>query len=186
MKKVMLSAVQPSNRLTIGNYIGALRCWAKLQNDYDCLFFAVDMHAITVRQDPKELREQTLRAIATYIAAGIDPEKATLFIQSHVPQHAELAWVLTCFSYMGELGRMTQYKDKSAKQGENIPAGLFTYPVLMAADILLYRTNLVPVGADQKQHIEITRDIAIRMNNIYGDDLFAVPEFIFRRSARAS
>ena len=175
-RKVMLSAVQPSNRLTLGNYIGALRNWVELQKNYDCIFFAVDLHAITARQEPAELREQTFRAIATYIAAGIDPEQVTLFAQSHVPAHAELAWVLSCFSYMGELGRMTQYKDKSAKEGQNIPVGLFTYPVLMAADILLYHTNLVPVGGDQKQHLELTRDIAIRMNNVYGKDLFTIPE----------
>ncbi len=175
-KKTMLSAVQPSNRLTLGNYIGALRNWAQLQKDYDCVFFAVNLHAITQRQDPKELREQTRRAVATYIAAGIDPKEATLFIQSEVPQHAELAWVLNCYCYMGELGRMTQFKDKSAKAGENIPVGLFTYPVLMASDILLYDTDLVPVGADQKQHIELTRDIAIRMNNAYGADTFRVPQ----------
>ncbi len=175
-KKVMLSAVQPSNRLTLGNYLGALKNWVQLQSQFDCLFFAVDLHAITVRQDPKELREQTYRAIATYIAAGIDPDSVTLFAQSHVPQHAELAWVLNCFVYMGELSRMTQFKDKSAKQGQNIPVGLFTYPALMAADILLYKTHLVPVGEDQKQHLEITRDIAQRMNQIYGNDLFTVPE----------
>lgn len=172
----MLSAVQPSNRLTLGNYLGALKNWVQLQSQFDCLFFAVDLHAITVRQDPKELREQTYRAIATYIAAGIDPDSVTLFAQSHVPQHAELAWVLNCFVYMGELSRMTQFKDKSAKQGQNIPVGLFTYPALMAADILLYKTHLVPVGEDQKQHLEITRDIAQRMNQIYGNDLFTVPE----------
>lgn len=180
-KKVMLSAVQPSNQLTLGTYLGALKNWVKLQKEYDCLFFAVDMHAITVRQDPKELRELTYLAIATYIASGIDPEEALLFVQSHVPEHSELAWALTCNTYMGELSRMTQFKDKSAKQGQNIPAGLFVYPVLMAADILLYRTNLVPVGEDQKQHLELTRDIAIRMNNAYGpkegpDALFAIPE----------
>lgn len=175
-RKVMLSAVQPTSQLTIGNYIGAIRNWVKLQQDYDCLFFAVDLHAITLRQDPKELRENTYRAIATYIAAGIDPAQVTLFVQSHVAEQAELAWVLSCFGYMGELNRMTQYKDKSAKEGSNIPVGLFTYPVLMASDILLYHTNLVPVGEDQKQHIELTRDIAIRMNNIYGKDLFTVPE----------
>jgi len=175
-KKVMLSAIQPSNRLTLGNYIGALRNWVRLQADHDCIFFAVDLHAITVRQDPKELREQTYRAIATYLAAGIDPDQATLFIQSHVPEHAELAWVLNCFTYMGELGRMTQFKDKSSKQGANIPAGLFNYPVLMAADILLYGTHLVPIGHDQKQHVELTRDLAIRMNNVYGKDLFQIPE----------
>lgn len=174
-KKVMLSAVQPSNKLTLGNYLGAIKNWVQLQRNYDCLFFAVDLHSITVRQDPKELREQTYQAIATYIAAGIDPIEATLFVQSHVPAHAELSWILTCHTYMGELSRMTQYKDKSAKQGQNIPAGLFVYPMLMAADILLYGTHLVPVGEDQKQHIEITRDVAIRMNHLYGD-LFVIPE----------
>jgi tryptophanyl-tRNA synthetase len=176
MKKVLLSAVQPSNRLTLGNYLGAVKNWVQLQHDYDCIFFAVDLHSITVRQDPKELREQTYQAIATYIAAGINPEEATLFVQSHVSEHAELSWALTCFTYMGELNRMTQFKDKSAKQGQNIPAGLFVYPTLMAADILLYGTHLVPVGEDQKQHIELTRDLAIRMNNLYGKDLFVVPE----------
>ncbi len=175
-KKVMLSAIQPSNRLTLGNYLGALKNWVELQKNYECLFFAVDLHTLTVRQDPKELREQTYLALATYIAAGIDPEEATLFVQSHVPEHAELSWILSCFAYMGELGRMTQFKDKSARQGQNVSSGLFIYPVLMAADILLYRTNLVPVGEDQKQHLEITRDIALRMNHIYGDDLFTIPE----------
>lgn len=175
-RKVMLSAVQPSNKLTLGNYLGALKNWVNHQNDYECWFFAVNLHAITVRQKPEELREQTYRAIATYIAAGILPEQANLFIQSQVPEHAELAWILNCYSYMGELGRMTQFKDKSQKAGENIPVGLFTYPVLMASDILLYDTDLVPVGADQKQHIELTRDIAIRMNNLYGEDLFRIPE----------
>ncbi|OFZ01752.1 MAG: tryptophan--tRNA ligase, partial [Bdellovibrionales bacterium GWB1_52_6] len=175
-KKVMLSAIQPSSQLTIGNYIGALRNWVKLQENYDCIFFAVNLHAITVRQDPKMLLEQTYRAIATYLAAGIHPEDAAVFIQSQVPEHTELAWILTCNSYMGELNRMTQFKDKSAKQGANIPAGLFTYPVLMASDILLYDTELVPIGHDQKQHVELTRDIAIRMNNTYGKDLFKVPE----------
>jgi tryptophanyl-tRNA synthetase len=173
---VMLSAVQPSNNLTLGTYLGAIRNWVELQHQYDCIFFAVDMHAITVRQDPKELRRWTYEAIATYIACGIDPEKSILFVQSHVPAHAELAWALTCFTYMGELNRMTQFKDKSSKQGQNIPAGLFTYPVLMAADILLYQTNKVPVGEDQKQHVELTRDVAGRMNNLFGDDLFTMPE----------
>ena len=172
----MLSAVQPSNKLTLGNYLGALKNWVRHQDDFDCWFFAVNLHAITVRQDPADLREQTYRAVATYIAAGINPEHATLFVQSQVPEHAELAWILNCYSYMGELGRMTQFKDKSQKAGENIPVGLFTYPVLMAADILLYDTDLVPVGSDQKQHIELTRDIAIRMNNLYGEDLFRVPQ----------
>lgn len=175
-RKTMLSAVQPSNRLTIGNYLGALKNWVHLQKDYDCLFFAVNLHTLTVRQDPQELKEQTYRAIATYIASGIDPESATLFVQSQVPEHAELAWVLNCYVYMGEMSRMTQFKDKSTKQGQNTTVGLFTYPALMAADILLYQTHLVPVGEDQKQHLEITRDIAQRMNQIYGQDLFTIPE----------
>jgi tryptophanyl-tRNA synthetase len=184
-RKVMLSAVQPTNRLTLGNYLGALKNWVKLQKEYDCIFFAVDLHAITARQDPQELREATLLGLATYIAAGIDPKEAILFVQSHVPEHAELAWVLNCFAYMGELERMTQYKEKAAKQGASIPAGIFNYPVLMAADILLYQTDLVPVGADQKQHIELTRDIAIRMNNSYSAPLFTVPEpYISKVGAR--
>lgn len=172
----MLSAIQPTNDPTIGTYIGALRNWVQLQKEYDCIFFAVDMHTITIRQDPETLRELTYRSVATFLAAGIDPEHTTLFIQSHVPEHAELAWVLGCFTYMGELNRMTQFKDKSAKIGQNLSGGVFYYPVLMAADILLYQTNLVPVGEDQKQHVELTRDIAIRMNNLYSPDLFTVPE----------
>mgnify|MGYP000867391075 CR=1 FL=1 len=175
-QKILLSAVKPTNFLTLGNYLGALKNWVKLQSQYDCLFFVVDLHAITVRQDPKELRESTYFAVANYIAAGIDPHQSILFVQSHVPEHAELSWILTCFTYMGELNRMTQFKDKAGKEGTNIGAGLFNYPVLMAADVLLYQTNLVPVGADQKQHLELTRDIAIRMNNIYGKDLFTVPD----------
>ncbi len=166
-KKIMLSAVQPSNRLTIGNYVGAVMNWAKMQADYDCIFFAVDLHAISDARGSVELRRQTYQALATYIACGLDPVNSTLFAQSHVPEHAELAWILTCHATMGEVSRMTQYKDKSAKHGDSIPMGLFAYPVLMAADILLYQTNLVPVGADQKQHIELTRDLAIRMNNHY-------------------
>lgn len=164
-RPVLLSAVQPTNQLTLGNYLGAIKNWVDLQKDYDCLFFAVDLHAVTARQDPKELREATYRAIATYIACGIDPNACTLFVQSHVPEHAELGWILTCFATMGELSRMTQFKDKSAKAGTHIPAGLFAYPTLMAADILLYGTDLVPVGEDQKQHLEITRDLAERFNN---------------------
>ncbi len=175
-KEVMLSAVTPSGLLTLGNYLGALKNWAHLQNDYDCLFFAVDLHAITTKQDPKELRDRTYRALANYIAAGVDPDHCTLFIQSHVPEHAELAWILNCHTYMGELSRMTQYKDKSTKEGQSIPVGLFDYPVLMASDILLYQTNLVPVGEDQKQHLELTRDLAIRMNHHFDEDLFQVPE----------
>lgn len=172
---VMLSAMQPSNRLTLGNYLGALRNWTALQSQYECLFFAVDMHAITVRQDPERLREETFRVIATYIAGGIDPQRATLFVQSHVPEHAELAWMLSCSASFGELRRMTQFRDKSEKQ-ESVSVGLFTYPVLMAADILLYRTNLVPVGNDQKQHLELARNLAERFNNAYHSEAFVVPE----------
>ncbi len=183
--QVMLSAIQPTNRITLGNYLGAIRNWVKLQAQYQCYFFAVDLHAITVRQDPKQLLEDTYTAIATYLASGINPDECVLFVQSHVAAHSQLAWVLNCFSYMGELNRMTQYKDKSSKSGKNIPVGLFTYPALMAADILLYDTNLVPVGADQKQHIELTRDIALRMNSVYGDDTFVTPEpFIAPSGAR--
>lgn len=174
-KKVMLSAVQPTNKLTLGNYLGAVKNWVNHQNEYDCIFFAVDMHTLTARLDPKELREQTYRVLAMYLAAGINPETAILFVQSHVSEHAELAWIFNCHAYMGELSRMTQFKDKSAKQ-KNVGVGLFTYPTLMAADILLYHTHLVPVGEDQKQHVEITRDIALRMNNLYGEDLFTLPE----------
>lgn len=175
--KTILSGIQPSNKLTLGNYVGALKNWVKLQNEYENIFLAVNLHAITVKQDPKILLEQTYRLIATYIAAGLDPEHPhnSMVIQSHVPEHTELAWVLNCHTYMGELNRMTQYKDKSAKQGANIPAGLFTYPVLMVGDILLYQTDLVPIGEDQKQHLELTRDVAIRMNNQYGA-LFKIPE----------
>lgn len=176
-KKVMLSAVQPTNRLTLGNYIGAIQNWVFHQKDYDSLFFVVDLHTITVRQDPKILREETYRAVATYIAAGLDPENALIFVQSHVKEHSELAWILSCFSYMGELNRMTQFKEKtSSKQGQNIAVGLFCYPILMAADILLYHSNLVPVGLDQKQHIELTRDIAIRFNQHYEEEVFTMPE----------
>ena len=172
----MLSAVKPTNIPTLGNYLGAFRNWVTLQKQYDCLFFVVDLHAITIRQDPKELRERTLHVVANYLACGLDPEQVLLFIQSHVPQHAELAWVLNCYTTMGELSRMTQYKDKSSKEGQTVSAGLFHYPVLMAADILAYQTNLVPVGEDQKQHVELTRDIALRMMNQYGKDLFTLPE----------
>jgi len=183
-KKVMVSGIQPTNKLTIGNYLGAIKNWVRLQDEYECYFFAVDLHAITSKQDPAQLSSNTLFALATYLAAGINLEHSTIFAQSHVRQHAELAWILNCFSYMGELGRMTQYKDKSSRVGETIPVGLFTYPVLMASDILLYQTELVPVGADQKQHLELTRDVAIRMNNLYGG-LFKVPEpFIAKVGAR--
>ncbi|MDD2481008.1 MAG: tryptophan--tRNA ligase [Lutispora sp.] len=174
-KKVIFSGIQPSGDLTIGNYLGALINWSALQNDYDSYYCVVDLHALTIRQEPKELRARTLKNIAIYVASGLDPEKNTLFIQSHVPAHSEAAWLLNCFCYMGELGRMTQYKDKSQKVGESVSAGLFTYPVLMAADILLYNTDLVPVGADQKQHIELARDLAIRFNNLYSPT-FTIPE----------
>jgi tryptophanyl-tRNA synthetase len=173
-KKVILSGATPSSQLTLGNYLGALQNWVKLQEQYECLFMVANLHAITVRQDPKQLGQLTYEAAANYIAAGLNPEN--VFLQSDVPAHVELAWVIQCYSYMGELGRMTQYKDKSAKQGQNILAGLFTYPTLMAADILLYQADLVPVGEDQKQHIELTRDVAERMRNLFGEDLFKIPE----------
>jgi tryptophanyl-tRNA synthetase len=174
-KKRIFSGIQPSGNLTIGNYLGAIKNWNKLQEEYDCLYCVVDLHALTVRQDPKDLRQRSLSVMALLIACGLDPDKNILFLQSHVGAHAELAWILNCYTYFGELGRMTQFKDKSQKHEDNVNAGLFTYPVLMASDILLYGTNLVPVGQDQKQHLEITRDIALRFNNIYGD-VFAVPE----------
>ena len=174
-KKVIFSGIQPSGNPTLGNYLGALKNWVKLQDEYDCYFCVVDLHAITVKQEPKDLRQKTLEMLAIYIAAGISPEKNTLFIQSHVPAHSEASWLLTCNSYMGELGRMTQYKDKSQKYGDSIGAGLFNYPVLMAADILLYNSDLVPVGQDQKQHLELARDIATRFNNAYSPT-FTVPD----------
>lgn len=174
-KKVIFSGIQPSGELTLGNYLGALKNWVKLQDEYDCYYCIVDMHAITVRQEPKDLRRRTLEVLAIYIAAGIDPDKNTIFIQSHVPAHAEAAWLLNCNTHMGELSRMTQYKDKSQRYGNNIVAGLFNYPVLMVADILLYQADLVPVGVDQKQHLELTRDVADRFNNIYSPT-FKIPE----------
>ena len=174
-KKTIFSGIQPSGILTLGNYLGAVKNWVALQDEYDCYYCVVDLHAITVRQDPATLRRRTLDTMAILIASGIDPKKNVLYMQSHVSAHAELAWHLNCFTYMGELSRMTQFKEKSAKAGDNINAGLFTYPVLMAADILLYQADLVPVGVDQKQHLELTRDIAIRFNNIYGG-VFTVPE----------
>lgn len=174
-KKIIFSGVQPSGNVTLGNYLGSIKNWVDLQDDYNCIYAMMDLHSITVRQNPQELRKRTLDLLALYIAAGIDPKKNILFVQSHNHCHAELGWVLDCFTYMGELSRMTQYKDKSKKQGENINSGLFTYPVLMAADILLYQTDLVPVGKDQMQHIEICRDIAERFNGIYGD-VFKKPE----------
>ena len=180
-KKRIFSGVQPSGTITLGNYLGAIKNWVDLQNKYDCAFAMMDMHTITVRQTPSELRKRTLELLALYIACGIDPQKCILFIQSHNSAHAELAWVLNCYTYMGELQRMTQFKDKSARHADNINAGLFTYPVLMAADILLYQANYVPVGKDQMQHIEICRDIAERFNAIYGN-VFTVPEGLLVKS----
>lgn len=174
-KKVIFSGIQPSGQLTLGNYLGAIKNWVKLQDEYDCYFCIVDLHAITVRQEPKDLRHRTLELLAIYLAAGIDPEKNTMFIQSHVPAHSEAGWLLNCYTYVGELGRMTQYKDKSQRYGESIAAGLMNYPVLMAADILLYNTDLVPVGIDQKQHLELARNIAERFNNAYSPT-FKVPD----------
>ncbi|OBX04240.1 tryptophan--tRNA ligase [Gallibacterium genomosp. 3] len=183
-KPIVFSGVQPSGELTIGNYLGALRQWVKMQDDYECLFCVVDLHAITVRQDPEALRKATLDVLALYLACGIDPNKSTIFVQSHVPEHAQLAWVLNCYTYFGEMGRMTQFKDKSARYEGNVSVGLFTYPVLMAADILLYQAKQVPVGDDQKQHLEITRDIAQRFNALYGN-IFTIPEvFIPKAGAR--
>ena len=183
-KKVMLSGIQPSGDLHLGNYLGAVKNWTELSEQFDCYYFMADMHTITVRQNPADLRRRTLEQLAQYIACGLDPEKNTLFIQSHVPAHAELGWVLNCYTMFGELSRMTQFKDKSAKHKDNINGGLFTYPSLMAADILLYQPDYVPVGEDQKQHCELTRDVAIRFNNIYGN-VFKVPEpFIPKVGAR--
>jgi len=174
-KKIIFSGIQPSGNLTLGNYLGALKNWVKLQNEYDCFFCVVDLHAITVKQIPADLRKRTLEVLAIYIACGIDPDKNTLFIQSHVPAHSEASWLLTCNTYMGELSRMTQFKDKAKKHGDSIPAGLFAYPVLMASDILLYNTDLVPVGIDQKQHLELARDLGARFNNAYSPT-FKIPE----------
>lgn len=174
-KKIIFSGVQPSGLLTIGNYLGALRNWVALQDEYNCIYCVVDLHAVTVRQEPAELRRRTYETLAIYIACGIEPGKAAMFVQSHVPAHAELCWVLGCSTMFGELSRMTQFKDKAAKHADNVNAGLFTYPVLMAADILLYQADLVPVGDDQKQHIELARDVAIRFNGSYGDT-FTVPD----------
>ena len=174
-KKVLFSGMQATGNLTLGNYLGALKNWVTLSDEYECFYSVVDMHSITVRQNPAELRKRARALLTLYIAAGLDPKKNCIYYQSHVSGHAELAWILNCFTYMGELNRMTQFKDKSAKHAENINAGLFTYPVLMAADILLYQADVVPVGIDQMQHLELTRDIAQRFNNIYGD-VFTVPE----------
>ena len=175
VKKVMLSGIQPSGDLHLGNYLGAVRNWAARAEEFDCYYFMADLHSITVRQNPAELRRRSVAQLALYIACGLDPEKNTLFLQSHVHEHAELGWILNCYTMFGELSRMTQFKDKSAKNAENINGGLFTYPALMAADILLYQADFVPVGEDQKQHCELTRDVAVRFNNLYGET-FKVPE----------
>ena len=174
-KKILFSGMQATGNLTLGNYLGALKNWLTLSDEYECFYSVVDMHSITVRQDPATLRKRARALLTLYIAAGLDPKKNCIYYQSHVSGHAELSWILNCFTYMGELNRMTQFKDKAAKHADNINAGLFTYPVLMAADILLYQADVVPVGIDQMQHLELTRDIAIRFNNLYGD-VFTVPE----------
>ncbi|CUH92252.1 tryptophan--tRNA ligase [Herbinix luporum] len=183
-KKSLFSGMQATGTLQLGNYLGALRNWVEFEDEYECFYCVVDMHSITVRQNPAELRKKARALLTLYIAAGLDPEKNCIYYQSHVPAHAELSWILNCFTYMGELSRMTQYKDKAAKHAENINAGLFTYPVLMAADILLFQSDIVPVGDDQKQHIELTRDIAQRFNNLYGE-VFTIPEpYIKKTGAR--
>ena len=180
-QKISYSGVQPSGNLTIGNYLGAIRNFSTYSKQYKCFYCVVDMHAITVRQVPAELRRRTSETLALYMACGLDPEKNTLYVQSHVPAHAELAWILNCFTMFGELSRMTQFKDKSARHADNVNAGLFTYPALMAADILLYQTDVVPVGIDQKQHVELTRDIANRFNSVF-PNTFTVPEPVIQKS----
>lgn len=183
-KKIILSGIQATGDLHLGHYIGVLKRFVEMQEKYNCYYMVANLHALTVRRDPKELRENAYKLLASYLAAGLDPEKSTIFLQSQVHEHAELGWVLDCYTYMGELSRMTQYKDKSAKHADNINAGLFTYPSLMAGDILLYQTDLVPTGEDQKQHVELTRDIADRFNKLYGDT-FKIPEpFIEKVGAR--
>lgn len=183
-KEVLYSGMQATGSLTLGNYLGALKNWVKLNEEYECFFGVMDLHSITLRQEPAEFRKRARQLLALYIAAGLDPVKNCIYYQSHVAAHAELSWILSCFTYMGELNRMTQFKDKSAKHADNINAGLFTYPVLMAADILLYQADYVPVGADQKQHLEITRDIAERINGIYGE-VFTIPKpYIPKSGAR--
>jgi len=183
-KKIILSGIQSTGRLHLGNYLGAIDTWVKMQEEYNCYYMIANLHSLTVRNDPETLKNNTLKIIALYVAAGLDPEKNTIFIQSQVGEHAELSWILNCYTYMGELSRMTQFKDKSSKHADNINAGLFTYPVLMASDILLYKADLVPVGEDQKQHLEITRDIAERFNKIYGDTFVIPNPYIKKSSAR--
>ena len=180
-KKVLFSGMQATGTLTLGNYLGALKNWVTLSDEYECFYSVVDLHSITVRQDPAELRKRARNLLTLYVAAGLDPKKNCIYYQSHVSAHAELAWILNCYTYMGELNRMTQFKDKAAKHTDNINAGLYTYPVLMAADILLYQADLVPVGKDQMQHLEITRDIAQRFNSVYGD-VFTIPEAYFGKT----
>ena len=183
-KKILYSGMQATGKLTLGNYMGALQNWVSLHEEYECFYGVMDLHSLTVRQNPAEFRQRARDLMALYIAAGLDPEKNCIYFQSHVSAHAELSWILSCFTYMGELNRMTQFKDKAAKHADNVNAGLYTYPVLMAADILLYQANAVPVGEDQRQHLEITRDIAERFNNIYGD-VFTIPDaYIGKRGAR--
>ncbi|CAJ0992398.1 tryptophan--tRNA ligase [Pantoea sp. Nvir] len=183
-KPIVFSGAQPSGALTIGNYMGALRQWVQMQDDFHCIYCIVDLHAITVRQDPASLRKSTLDTLALYLACGINPHKSTIFVQSHVPEHAQMSWILNCYAYFGELSRMTQFKDKSVRYEQNINIGLFAYPVLMASDILLYQTNQVPIGEDQKQHLELSCDIARRFNALYGN-IFCVPKpFIPKAGAR--
>lgn len=183
-KKVLYSGMQATGTLTLGNYLGALKNWVELTDEYECIYGVMDLHSLTVRQTPADFRKNARALYALYVAAGLDPEKNCIYYQSHVSGHAELGWILDCFTYMGELNRMTQFKDKSAKHTDNINAGLYTYPVLMAADILLYQADVVPVGVDQKQHLEITRDIAERFNNIYGE-VFTIPEpYIGKKGAK--
>lgn len=181
-KKIILSGIQSTGKLTLGNYLGAINNWVQMQEEYDCYYMIANLHSLTVRNDPETLRNNTLKVLAMYVAAGLDPEKNTIFIQSQVKEHAELGWILDCYTYMGELSRMTQFKDKAAKHADNINAGLFTYPALMAADILLYQANLVPVGQDQQQHLEITRDIAERFNKLYGKT-FTIPDGYYGKAS---
>ena len=183
-KKRIFSGIQPSGDLTLGSYMGAIKNWVALQDEYECVYCIVDMHAITVRQNPADLRRRCLSQLAQYIACGLDPQKSVLFIQSHAPQHAELGWILGCYTQFGELSRMTQFKQKAQQHADNITSGLFTYPVLMAADILLYQADLVPVGEDQRQHVELTRDIAQRFNGVYGDTFILPEAFIPKMGAR--
>lgn len=183
-KKIILSGIQATGRLTLGNYLGAIDNWVKMQEEYDCYYMIANLHSLTVRNNPNDLKNNTLKILAIYIAAGLDPDKNTIFIQSQVKEHAELGWILDCYTYMGELSRMTQFKDKAEKHSDNINAGLFTYPALMAADILLYQADLVPVGEDQRQHLEITRDIAQRFNKLYGNTFVIPNAYVRKESAR--